>query len=274
MLRPGGRLVYSTCTFAPEENEGTILHFLEQHPEFSVEAVPAYEGFGSGHPEWVGGCFREKMLEEQVRRTWRLWPHKLEGEGHYVAVLRKAGGNLVEQQWQNRYQPVCDMQTGRQAQRTVGKNQKRGGKGRTESGTAVDKSVLAAYEAFAKENLLRVPQGVPVLFGEQLYLMPEAVELKGLKVLRAGLHVGSVSKNRFEPSHALALALGAKDAVRTCSLKGDSALVRAYLRGETVPAETEKGWCLVLVDGYSLGWGKVSEGILKNHYPKGLRWNA
>ena len=240
MLRPGGRLVYSTCTFAPEENEGSISCFLESHPEFSVEAVSAYEGFAPGRPGWAGAC-------EQVGGTYRLWPHRLEGEGHYAAVLKKTGQN----------------ETGAPAE----KETKNAGKG-------LDKKLWKAYEDFVKENLTREPKGEPVLFGEQLYLMPEAVPLKGLKVLRAGLHLGTFCKNRFEPSHALALTLSAADAVRSITLPADSPKVRAYLRGETLPLEEEKGWCLVLVDGYSLGWGKASAGVLKNHYPRGLRWNG
>ena len=102
-------------------------------------------------------------------------------------------------------------------------------------------------------------------------LLPEQLNLSGLKVLRPGLHVGTLQKNRFVPAHALALALGAEDARFCCDLPGNSQEVRAYLRGETLALEGEKGWCLVLVDGYSLGWGKAGGGMLKNHYPKGLR---
>lgn len=235
MLRPGGVLVYSTCTFAPEENEGTVSAFLEQHPEFFVKKVSAYEGFAKGRPEWAGMDANSETVD-----TFRLWPHRLEGEGHYAAVLQKEG--------------------------TAGERTENLGKV-----SSVDRAAWNLYEEFAQENLKGKPKGVPVLFGEQLYLLPEAVNLKGLKVLRPGLHLGTVKKNRFEPSHALALALSKETACRVCNLDAASEQAAAYLRGEALNTEGEKGWTLVLADGYSLGWGKQSGGILKNHYPKGLR---
>ena len=135
----------------------------------------------------------------------------------------------------------------------------------------MDRTILKCWEQFAGDNLSCTPDGFPVLFGEQLYLLPCPLDLKGLKVLRAGLHLGTCRKNRLEPSHALALALGPSDAKRCCELDGREALVKAYMRGEALPLDGEEGWNLVLVDGYSLGWGKRSGQILKNHYPKGLR---
>ena len=110
-----------------------------------------------------------------------------------------------------------------------------------------------------------------MLFGEQLYLLPWAVSLKGLKVFRAGLHLGTVKKNRFEPSHALALSMKSEDATRRVNLTSESPETAAYLHGEALSMDGEHGWSLVLVDGYSLGWGKQAGGTLKNHYPKGLR---
>jgi len=230
MLRPGGTLIYSTCTFAPEENEGSMGRFLEKHPEFSVKKVTAYEGFAPGHPEWSDA-------HPEIRDTFRLWPHKLEGEGHYVAVLQKYGErNPREGLWKL---------------------------------PSADPAVLKLYEVFVQQNLQGTLDGIPILFGEQLYLLPHAIPLKGLKVLRLGLHLGTIKKNRFEPAHALALALRAEEAQRCCNLSIEQA--EAYLRGETLNINGEKGWILVLVNGYSLGWGKQSSGILKNHYPKGLR---
>lgn len=119
-------------------------------------------------------------------------------------------------------------------------------------------------------------EGNFVLFKEQLYrLPPQAPSLRGLRVLRAGLHIGEFKKNRFEPSHALALALGKEDVTGWFSLSAEDPRIRAFLRGESLTVGDEaglkKGWCLVAVDGYSLGWGKYAAGQLKNHYPKGLR---
>lgn len=233
MLRPGGTLVYSTCTFAPEENEGSISTFLNENPGFSIKKITAYEGFMPGRPEWA------KAVPE-VRDTFRLWPHRLEGEGHYVAVLQKQGDS-----------PAREI---------------------IEKLPVIDHVAWQLYTQFAKENLVHKLQGTPILFGDQLYLMPYPLPLKGLKVLRAGLHLGTCKKNRFEPAHALALALKAEDVRCSCNLKSNDSRIRAYLKGETITSEGEKGWQMVCVDGYSIGWGKLSGNILKNHYPKGLRW--
>ncbi len=236
MLAPGGTLVYSTCTFAPEEDEGSMVRFLTAHPEFSVKKVPSPEGFRPGHPEWVDG-------PEELKATFRLWPHVLKGEGHYAAVLQKAG-ELPEHA-------------------SFGKVPK------------ADRAVCRAWEEFAAVNLRETPEGIPVLFGEQLYLLPVAIPLKGLKVLRPGLHVGTWKKNRLEPAHALAMVLRAQEAARSLELHPNPDeswdMVSAWLRGESVPADGENGWTLALAEGYPIGWGKVSGGQLKNHYPKGLR---
>ena len=102
--------------------------------------------------------------------------------------------------------------------------------------------------------------------------MPEGMPcIDKLKVLRPGLHLGTMKKNRFEPSHALALALKPQDVKHEYRLAGDSNEIKAYLNGQTLPADGEKGWYLVTVDGYSIGWGKLAGQIMKNHYPKGLR---
>ena len=111
-----------------------------------------------------------------------------------------------------------------------------------------------------------------IRFGENLYLVPAQLpELKGLKVLRPGLHLGDLKKNRFEPSHALALALHPRNAARVWNLESDYDQALAYLNGQTFSAEGGKGWYLICLDGFGLGWGKLAGGVMKNHYPKGLR---
>lgn len=220
MLRPGGRLVYSTCTFAPQENEGSISRFAERHPDFTVQ------------------------------KSMRLWPHKVKGEGHFMAVLQKAGEKEVTYR--------VSAAGGR-------------AKGIPEKNLAKE---WADYFTFAKETLQSPLSGNYLKFGENLYLMPEDMpSIKGLKVLRPGLHIGTLKKNRFEPSHALALALAPTDAVHVWNLSSKEATVNAYLNGQTFPAEGEKGWYLICVDGFGIGWGKLAGGMMKNHYPKGLRKN-
>ena len=83
----------------------------------------------------------------------------------------------------------------------------------------------------------------------------------------------TIKKNRFEPSHALALALSPSEVKHVSFLSLSDMTVASYLNGQTFPAEGEKGWYLICVDGFSLGWGKLAGGIMKNHYPKGLRVN-
>ena len=215
LLRPGGRLVYSTCTFAPAENEDTIAAFLERHPEFYLEDVdaPWFTKVGVGQ--------------------FRLWPHKLLGEGHFAAVLRKAGDEPAE--------------------------------GTPCPGEKLPKEWLS----FAKELEITLPEGKAIRFGPNLYWAPaDLPDLKGIKVLRPGLELGEVKKDRFEPAHGLALWL--KNCANTLSLPADSEDLRRYLHGEVLPCG-KRGWCLVQVDGYSLGWGKADGNTLKNHYPKGLR---
>lgn len=216
MVRPGGRLVYSTCTFAPEEDELAVASFLESHPDFEPEVidtpwfVPAPNG---GH---------------------RLWPHKLLGEGHFAAVLKKTNG-----------EEEADIPT--------------------VSGEKPPKE----WQTFAKELGITLPPGKAVSFGTNLFWVPEETpDLKKLKVLRPGLELGEVKKGRFEPAHALALWL--KDCANTVSFDPDSPEMKAYLHGEVLPCGLQ-GWCLVKAGDFSIGWGKADKIQLKNHYPKGLR---
>lgn len=226
MLAPGGRLVYSTCTFAPEENEGVIGGFLKEFPAFSViEAAAPW--FDCGRPDWADG-------EKTLQNTFRLWPHKLRGEGHYAAVLEKAGSTPAHP------------------------SEKKKGRVPTE------------LENFCKENLVCYPEGRFLAFGETLFTVPyETPELKGLKVLRPGLELGVCKKNRFEPAHSWALWL--KTAKSMADFAESSPEIAKYLRGETLPG-SQNGWTLITVDGLSLGWAKGSGGVLKNHFPKALRW--
>lgn len=233
MLRPGGRLVYSTCTFSPEENEKMIVSFLNDHPEFSIEKTDAPPYISHGRPELAGN-------DERALFTFRIWPHLTEGEGHFAAVLRKDGEN--EKAYRQSIIPPCP------------------------------KEYEKLYRAFADEFLKNPPKGEISAFGENLYIMPPFIpSLDGIKVLRFGLHLGTVKKNRFEPSHSLAMALNPHDAVQCAELSIKDKDIFAYLRGETIPAGNLKGWCLVSADGYTTGWGKAAGGIIKNHYPKGLR---
>jgi len=238
MLRPGGRIVYSTCTFAPEENEGSVSRFLRRYPSFRIAETDKTEGMSDGRAEWT------ENPAEGLENTIRLFPHKVRGEGHFAAVLEK------EEAAAERYRGYC-----------------RNGEQRG----AAEKE-YAEYRAFEIEALKGKLTGTFVKFGGQLYLLPEgAPSLQGLKVLRPGLHLGTIKKNRFEPSHALALYLKKEDVKHSLELSAKEREVVDYLKGMTLNAAGEKGWYLICVDGYSLGWGKLAGGMMKNHYPRGLR---
>ena len=248
MLKPGGRMVYSTCTFAPEEDEDGIAAFLERHPEFSVvclekDEVP--EGLSSGHPEWSRGH------NPELQNTFRIWPHKSEGEGHYLALLRKNGTWTAED--------------GRKRKQPKYWNDKAG---RSYVEEFLKKSLTASDHDALEEGMDRL-----ILFGDQLYQLPEGTPaLDRLRVLRPGLHLGAFKTKRFEPAHALSHFLKPEQAVSVCRLEPEDPQVLDYLKGNTVKGEAGlSGWTLVCIGDYPLGWGKAVSGTVKNHYPKGLR---
>lgn len=226
MLRPGGRLVYSTCTFSPEENEGVISAFLHTHPDFSVVPCSA-PYFDRGRPDWINAP------ADGIEHTLRLFPHKLRGEGHFAALLeRRADGDGLESALQ-RPEHLPD-----------------------------------EIHAFLREYGIEL-DGIPVSFGETWFIAPQELpDLRGLRVLRAGLELGETRKGRFVPAHALALWL--RSFPNTADFPADGKEIAAFLRGETL-RDKARGWTLVTADGYAIGWARGADGILKNHYPKGLR---
>lgn len=236
MLKPGGTIVYSTCTFSKEENEDVIEYFLERHPDFTLEEME------------------------------RFWPHKVDGEGHFVAKLVRRG---------------C-VDTDLKADRKTKKN-KNSKNRKNETKPALTKENMKLLSEFLDETISEdmaawIKNSRLVMFGEQLYRLPDMeVDIKGLKVQRAGLHIGELKKQRFEPSHSLALALKISEAKNVVKLTWDDPQTTGFFNGQSVmlsdeqTAECKKGWALVCVDGYPAGWGKVNGAQVKNHYPKGLR---
>lgn len=236
MLKPGGVIVYSTCTFSKEENEDVIECFLERHSDFTLEEME------------------------------RFWPHKVDGEGHFVAKLVRRGS--VDTGFKS------DRQT-----KKIKNNKNR----KNETKPALTKENMKLFSEFLDETISEdmatwIKNSRLVMFGEQLYRLPDMeVDIKGLKVQRAGLHIGEFKKQRFEPSHSLALALKLNDAKNLVKLTWDDPQTTGFFNGQSVmlsdeqAAECKKGWALVCVDGYTAGWGKVNGTQVKNHYPKGLR---
>ena len=211
MLKNGGILVYSTCTFSKEENETIINEFIDEFEN-------------------------AKLIEMH-----RLWPHKEKGEGHFVAKIQKLEDEKC---------PTKDLKI-----KNLNKE-------------------IKDFKDFEKK-FLNIELGNKLdLRGENLYLLPEnCPETKKLKVLRYGLHLGVLKKNRFEPSHALSHYLKLDDVKNVENLRIGDEEVLNYLRGNTINTGKSRGWVLVSVEGVALGWGKESNGVLKNHYPKGLRIN-
>lgn len=238
LVRPGGRLVYSTCTFAPQENEAAIARFLDGHLDFKLVAASPQTGFSPGRPDWL----EPRLSRPDLQGAVRLWPHLAPGEGHFAALLqRDRGGERVHPKAARPAKPPAP--------------------------------ALQLYHDFVRSSLRTAPQaGSLDLAGSYLYGLPEGLpELAGLRILHPGWWLGVLKKNRFEPSHALALGLPANTPRRTLELPAGAKEIAAYLRGESFASEGENGWTLVAVDGFPLGWGKRVNGILKNAYPRGLR---
>lgn len=277
MLQPGGRLIYSTCTFSPEEDEAQIGEFLEAHPEFSVAkgTKPAESlGMSPGREEW------STKKGHRLYDTYRIWPHLSEGEGHYLALLEKAGKREP-----SGIGGEGDTGTGAEAsgirkpesRKRAGKREQSGrqkkGQGILPSEEAARKSFQEFFRELSDTPMESVESGRIILFGDQIYCLPESVpDLKGLRVLRPGLHLGTWKGNYFEPAHALALFLKAEQVKPVVRLDPDGEEVLRYLTGETLLTDMGgKGWVLVCAGDYSLGWGKLADGRIKNHYPRGLR---
>ena len=294
-LAPGGQLVYSTCTFAPEEDEGQVAAFLQRHPEFVLADVLGnvdYTFGSAGEENRTGG------LPLDVSKVRRIWPCQ-GGEGHFIARLVKAGAPRAlpapgcyppeEQLWlaaaaeQNRKQkpgkgrPARSERGDARASRRENARALRDavqGSHRRESAAAGESVTpaqsLAAWNAFAQQYFPALADRPAVVHGGGV-LLPAAFPQTGLHVLRAGVFVGSVQKGRFVPEHHLFTAFGAQCTNREELALADPRVVE-YLSGREIAAATAAdGWCCVTVDGFPLGGGKVSAGRVKNHYPKALR---
>ena len=292
-LAPGGQLVYSTCTFAPEEDEGQVAAFLQRHPEFVLADVLGnvdYTFGSAGEENRTGG------LPLDVSKVRRIWPCQ-GGEGHFMARLVKAGtprtlppeGKYTpeEQLWLaaaaeagkkskgKAAKPVkaADARSTRRADSRACRDAVQGTSRRTRdtgAGEATPAQSLAAWQEFARQYFPALVQRPAVVHGGGV-LLPVAFPQTGLHVLRAGVFVGSVQKGRFVPEHHLFTAFGSL--CTNCEqLTLADCRCTEYLSGREVEARTAAdGWCCVTVDGWPLGGGKVSGGRVKNHYPKALR---
>lgn len=231
LVRPGGWLLYSTCTFNTTENEETVMQFLGKHPEFALVPGPLAAGLAPGDRRYAG---HQHMA--------RLWPHQLCGEGHFLALMQHQSDGL-----RTAAQPANSL-------------------------PAVTRPMQQAWDAFCRTTLLDAPRGQLLQRGTHLFLWPDgAPAVADLRALRPGWWLGELHHDRFVPAHALALALAASQFTQVIDLPADAPNLVAYLHGESFHHAGPDGWLVVCVEGFPLGWGKRSQGIVKNHYPKGLR---
>ena len=296
MLSPGGRLVYSTCTFAPDEDEYQVIRLLRDYPDLhmldAMELVrntcgrdPEESGFVRGSADHLkytvieeddGRAAQKAGVDEKQAAGMciRLFPHRVKGEGHFAAVLEKDGKAF------SRHEYAAD--------RTAGKKD-----GKRKNADNTLSAAVNLWESFAGTHLAAsavsrlVPQGKTdfYLFGEMLYACPAGICPDGLKTVKPGLCLGMVRKGRFEPGHALCMAMKAEEYRYCIELGSDTATAPAFLRGESLRAgdgcmtvgfgekDADPDWIMITFDGSPAGFGKLDRGsgIIKNHYPKGLR---
>lgn len=247
LVRLGGHLLYSTCTFAPEEDEEIIFGLLDEFPEYELVNLPEFPGFLRGKPEWAGRESDEAGRTGSLRGAVRLFPHRVKGEGHFACLLQRMEAGMPREEWKPRR------------------------RGRASMLVEMDRARAGLWQAFSREVLsLELSEDRMRVRGDRLYFVPEEMpDFGGLRVVHPGLWLGNFKKNRFEPAHPLALFLKAEGAKNAINFVPGDPLLAGYLRGEIFTNEGAPGWTLVCVDGFGLGWGKRVQGVVKNHYPRG-----
>ena len=237
MLRPGGQLIYSTCTFSPEEDEQIIAWLLQQYDGLAVIPLAATHGLQNGRPEWADG-------NSALKGTLRAFPHAFAGDGHFIAKLQS------------------------QVAAPAKKPQHRAKKNNVSRLTATQKQL---WQTFSQATLVAPQYPHLLVHRDHLFAQPQPIELSGLKVVRPGLPLGQFKRKRFEPAYALALTLTqAKHVLRLTSRQ-----YRQYVHGDTFPVTLAgKGWYLLRYQEKTVGFGKLTNQTIKNFFPKGLRFQA
>lgn len=276
LLAPGGMLLYSTCTFSPEEDEANVKRLLDEHPELSLAEISLPEAaedlFDHGHPEWV------ENGQEELRRCARLWPHRLKGEGHFLALFQKAGGEIVEKEDDSKDTRKKGEKWEKEEKRERDGKRKKENKGNKKQEQKGRKRLAAPVEEFLSQIQPSFPmEPYDIVSGnENIYLIPrDFPSLRGLHVVRSGILLGTVKtfqQTSFEPSQMLALCLRKEDFGCVYDFEDDYEGALRYLRGESFETEKKyKGYVLVCVKGFPLGWGKANQGRIKNKYNKSWR---
>lgn len=299
MLRPGGLMLYSTCTFSAEENEGTVAHLLHECPDLELLEIPWNEGFAHGSREYLRRIGQDGP--EELSRCVRIFPHRCGGEGHFLALLRRRGGDAAAQAYENEgfagrrrggdvaaavrsreieasagRLPGSDVSAARAPRRHKGSG-KRGEPAPSVRDHREEEAALAEFLGELREpwRMDRIELRADCAF----YVPEPPSEDTGLPFLRSGLYLGEFRRGRFEPSQAFAMAIGQGGYGLTLDFAQDDPRILRYLRGETLQADDlpgahRDGWRLVTVCGYPLGWGKLVQGTLKNKYHPGWRMQA
>lgn len=241
LVKPGGTLVYSTCTFSPYENEGRINQFIEARSDFEIISIPGKPGFSTGNPHWVEG-------PQTLRQTVRIWPHAAPGEGHFIACLKR--------------RPTSEHTNTRRQLSPRLSPQKR-----------------AVYHSFVKGALHEKdlpPSASPhsqrlTRRGNRLYAIPQGTPpLQGLRIQHWGWWLGTFKGDRFLPAHALAMGLSPDHFLDRVALQSGDQRVMRYLRGVPIHSSGKDQWVGVSLEGYLLGWGKRKDNQVKSYSPRWL----
>ena len=243
LLKPGGVMLYSTCTFNKYENEDVIINLLKENGDLELVDIPKEHGFRPGFTD------TEDEKKYHLDRCARLFPFALDGEGHFVALLKKAGD--------------------RDSVNVTGDICKKGDKAAVETG-----EFMSLINRSFEPGRIRVSGG-------KVYYLPERSffgSRQGIRYIRNGLLLGEEKKNRFEPSQALAMNLKVEEYPYCVSMPAEDIRIDKYLKGEGIDLEAgeyagfpDKCYVLVCADGFPLGWGKISGGKVKNKYLAGWR---
>lgn len=247
MVKPGGILVYSTCTFNQDENEGTIARFLNKNPDFRIDPIESVDGYSEGIP-------LDRAPSIDFSGVVRIWPHRTHGEGHFVARLRKSESIQIPH---SRVSTVKSLPL---------------------------QDHLRIYSQFFESTLNATQETEQILpgnkglksYGNRLYWTPkEMPSLSGLEVRHWGWWLGTIQSDVFMPSPALANALSPDDAQKVLEFSIEDPCLVTYLRGSPLPiselGDPPEGWTLVTCTGYSLGWGLVHQDRIKSYIPRWLR---
>lgn len=246
MLKVGGLMMYSTCTFNLEENEKQILEFLENNKNFKAVKLPALHGFTEGY---------------ELNEALRLFPHKVKGEGHFLCMLQKTSNN-------SKLDVTFENESG--SKKTHPKNTRNK---HSLSPELLDRNSLPQeYLDFEKNEMNIKIDGKFLIENGRIYKeLDLKIDLKGIKIVRNGLYVGEIKGRSFAPSPAFIMALKKNDFKNTISLSENDDNLIKYLKCETIFVNAEDGFKIICVDGHPLGYGKVKDGTMKNYYNKNWR---